>query len=402
MSSRIQFTSRFAIACSMGCFSIACVVGCGPKMVEAPVSQEDSSAILDAAAVPGEPVPPDLSIIPEESLPNAVTKKMATSPPITTSPITESIAEDTASTVDGESSPAPVDAMPEPDSGPLTTAELEEEYVPDPEILAELEAQRKALRRLADTYDPPPQAKQLGKEADLWVDLQSKRVYIDGYVSMKRGPLEMLACPVGTKEHESVIALFAKSSDVHAALLAVGAQSGTTARWDPEFMPPNGQTVLVWIAYRDPKELPKADGDPKPQPFVPDEEFKVVDARKWIRRIETQEELAEPWVFSGSSFWTDPDDGVEYYSANAGDMICVSNFSTAMMDVPFASSADAGNILFEPFEERIPMRGTPVRLILAPQPISDDSPEDAKSSKSTDQPNSSQTPTQAILPMPKQ
>jgi hypothetical protein len=191
------------------------------------------------------------------------------------------------------------------------------------------------------------------------------------------------------------VAVFAKSSEVHAALLAVGAQSGTTARWDPEFLPPTGQTVLVWIAYRDPKVIPGKDGQPNTETFIPDDQFNLVDARQWVRRIETKEELAEPWVFSGSNFWTDSEDGTEYYSANAGDMICVSNFSTAMMDVPFASSADAGNILFEPFEDRIPMRGTPVRLILAPQPVGDDTTEDKK------QPDASAPPTETILPMAK-
>lgn len=270
-----------------------------------------------------------------------------------------------------------------PTGGPLTEAEMEDdEYVPDPEIMAEIEAQRKAMRRIADTYGKPANAKPLGKDGDLWVDSDAKRIYIDGYVSLRRGPLEMLACPVGSKEHESVIAVFAKSSDVHAALLAIGARSGTTARWDPEFLPPTGQAIAVWVAYRDPKPMDpndaaKTNSAPTPaQPmapeFIPGDTFHVVDARQWIRRIDNQEALTEPWVFAGSGFWTDPADGKQYYSANGGDMICVSNFSTAMLDVPFASSADAGNVLFEPFEERIPERGTPVRLILAPQPIEDD------------------------------
>lgn len=258
--------------------------------------------------------------------------------------------------------------------GPLTQAELDAEYVPDPEIMAELEAQAKALRELADTFGPPAGGTQLGVQPDLWIDRKAKRVYVDGYVAMRRGPLEMLACPVGTKEHESVIALFAKSSEVHAALLAIGAESGTTARWDPDFKPPTGQTVSVWVIYRNEKEAAAADqpedenNRSRYRPFVPGDQFKVVDARRWVRNVETKEALTEPWVFAGSEFWTDPVDKVEHYSANAGDMICVSNFSTAMMDVPFASSADAGNTLFEPFTERIPEQGTPVRVVLVPQP----------------------------------
>lgn len=394
MSSRIPFRSIGIVAlATLG------LVGCRPQpvevSVEAPAELPATNPAMPPAASQGSLVTPEDSSQKTEAEPLSPNAPVADSSVSTTEDVDVAMApvevgDDPATDDDGTTTP-------EQEGGPLTAAELEEEYVPDPEILAELEAQRVALRKLADTYDPPPQAKQLGKEADLWVDLKSKRVYIDGYVSMKRGPLEMLACPVGTKEHESVVALFAKSSDVHAALLAVGAKSGTTARWDPEFLPPTGQTILVWVAYRDPKPTPKTEGEPTPQPFVPDDEFKFVDARKWIRRIETKEELSEPWVFSGSNFWTDPEEGTEYYSANGGDMICVSNFSTAMMDVPFDSSADAGNVLFEPFSERIPTRGTPVRLVLVPQPTTDASSPDDEPSPASEA--AAQPPTDSILPL---
>lgn len=275
----------------------------------------------------------------------------------------------------------------------------------DPEIQAHIDAQREALRRIADTYAAPPGAKQLGKQPDLWVDMKSKRVYVDGYVAMQRGPLEMLACPVGTKEHESVVAVFAKSSEVHAALLAIGARSGHPVRWDPEFSPPTGQTIQVWIAWRDPQpqkepsDAPKENNDglgDEPSDtleFMPGEEFSVVDARKWVRNVKTKEELAEPWVFAGSEFWSDPEDNIERYSADAGDMICVSNFTTAMLDVPFQSSADTGNLLFEPFTERVPVRGTPVRLVLVPQPNADENPDGQAGQEA------SAAPDESILPI---
>lgn len=256
----------------------------------------------------------------------------------------------------------------------------DDEYEIDPEILAHIQAQERALRRIADAYSAPPGAKQLGKQPDLWVDVKAKRVYVDGYVTMRQGPLEMFACPVGTKEHESVVAVFAKSSEVHAALLAIGAQSGTPVRWNPDFLPPTGQTIQVWATWRSPKpsSAPEAADDTDPSTntveFVPGEEFHAVDAREWVRNMKTQTKLDEPWVFAGSTFWSDPEDNTEHYSADAGDMICVSNFTSSMLDVPFKSSADAGNLLFEPFTENIPERGTPVRLVLVPQPIPSDQP----------------------------
>ena len=211
--------------------------------------------------------------------------------------------------------------------------------------------------RAAKAFAPPPGAKKISRTSNLWVDPQQKRVYADGYVALRRGPLEMLACPVGTKEHESVVAVLAKSSEVHAALLAIGATPGTPVRYEPEFVPATGQQVRVWVTWRDEQG-----------------QFHVSDARRWIRKMGTQETLATDWVFAGSGFWKDPADGTEYYQADSGDMICVSNFSTAMMDVPFASSAQANELIFEPFTERIPEPGTPVRLVLVPIPVPTDQP----------------------------
>lgn len=206
----------------------------------------------------------------------------------------------------------------------------------------------------AKAFEPPPDAKSLSK-SNLWVDRAKARVYVDGYVAMRDGPLEMFACPAGSKEHESVVAVLPRSQEVHAALLAVGAASGTPVRFRPRFLPPTGQRIRVWVCYRDERG-----------------KYQVVDGRDWVRRTGTEEAMETDWVFAGSSFWTDPSNGHEYYRADGGDMICVSNFSSAMMDVPFDSSAESNQLMYSPFTERIPPPGTPVRLVLVPIPIPSD------------------------------
>ncbi|MEM9587474.1 MAG: YdjY domain-containing protein [Planctomycetota bacterium] len=244
--------------------------------------------------------------------------------------------------------------------------------------LAEEEA-RRPDRLAAKAFLPPPQAKRLSKDSHLWVDVNRKRVYVDGYVAMKRGPLEMFACPSGTKEHESVVAVLAKSSEVHPALLAVGASTGTPVRFQPRFLPPTGQQIRVWVTW-----------------FDDAGKFRVSDARRWVKNQRTQKQLKEDWVFAGSSEWKDPEDGKVYYEADAGDLICVSNFASAMMDVPFESSADADALDFVPFESRIPKRGTPVRLVLIPIPLPrDPSPDGQGPPKLKGDPN--REPTEAVL-----
>jgi hypothetical protein len=214
----------------------------------------------------------------------------------------------------------------------------------------------------------PPSANSVSKDNNVWVNRKQKRIYADGYVAMREGALEMFACPTGSKEHESAVATLARSRELHAALLAVGAKPGSPVKFRPEYVPPSGDVIRVWVCWRD------AQG-----------EFQVADARAWVLKNGTEDEQMDAeWVFGGSGFWKDPVDGREYYRADGGDMICVSNFTTAMLDVNTPSSADAGSLDYLPFTKRMPERGTPVRLIL--QPVAE---KDAPIAK----------PTESVLPI---
>jgi hypothetical protein len=157
----------------------------------------------------------------------------------------------------------------------------------------------------------------------------------------------MLACLVGTKEHESVVAVFSNAQTVHAGLLAIGADQGKPVKWDP-YVPPSGSEIQVFALWRD------EEGNKK-----------KIDTREWVRVVGTEDDtLATNWVFAGSMMWTDPDTGEQRYQAESGDLICVSNFSTATLDVPIESMAVNSGLMFAAFTERIPKEGTPIRLVL--------------------------------------
>ena len=74
--------------------------------------------------------------------------------------------------------------------------------------------------------------------------------------------------------------------------------------------------------------------------------------------------MSEDWVFAGSGFWKDPDTGKEFYQAEGGELICVSNFSTATLDLPVASPQDNEGLFFDAFTDNIPPLGTRVWLAL--------------------------------------
>ena len=248
----------------------------------------------------------------------------------------------------------------------------------DPDAALKELGYKDPIETVRATLADPPGGKRISKQSQLWVDVKNHRVFVDGYVSLRDAPLEMFACPAGTKEHESIVAAVAKANEVHAALLAIGAMSGTPVQFQPKYVSATGQRIRVWIMYRD------ADG-----------KFKTADARSWVRQGDTDKSLEMDWVFAGSSTWTDPEDGKAYYQANSGELICVSNFGSAMMDLPIESSASNGEQQFMAFTNRIPPDLTPVRLMLVPIPIPSDKPVDPASAP----PSPDKAPDETLLPL---
>ena len=190
----------------------------------------------------------------------------------------------------------------------------------------------------------------LSKEHQVWIDPKRKWVVVDGVVCLREGQLEMFACPRDTKEHESIISVHSNGKDVHTALLAVGARVGHPVKFDPKYVPATGTVVDIVLLWRDKKN-----------------QKQVMRAQDWVQSIRTKKTLAYPWVFGGSGFWTDQTTGQRHYYGDGGDFICVSNFPSAMLDLPVQSSQANSSLTFVAHTENIPPEGTKVRLVLIPR-----------------------------------
>lgn len=185
----------------------------------------------------------------------------------------------------------------------------------------------------------------------LWINVKDKQVAVDAEVCLTRGYLEMFACVKNTKEHESVVALKSKAFKIDASLRALGATPGTPARWDRDtgYKPARGPVIDVFVEWMEGGQR------------------KRVKAQQWVRDLKTGKAMQHEWVFGGSSTFTDPETKKNYYRADGGEVICVSNFPVAMMDLPIESSDVNDELAFEAFTENIPQRGTPVRVFLVPR-----------------------------------
>ena len=220
--------------------------------------------------------------------------------------------------------------------------------VEDTSVAAEVPAEDENVlpaRKLPD----PPGAKKLPDPDAVWVDLKNHQVLADGHISLREGYLEMFACIVGTKEHESVVALRTRAATLHAALLAVGAVDGDPVEFQPKFRPPTGTEIDIEVHWIDEQG-----------------KWQKTRAQDWVLDVRTKKPMSQPWVFAGSIIMKDEETGKEYYMAEGGELVCVSNFATATLDIPVESTASDEGLSFEANTKLIPPLGLPVRLVFKP------------------------------------
>ena len=90
-------------------------------------------------------------------------------------------------------------------------------------------------------------------------------------------------------------------------------------------------------------------------------------AQELITNAKTGKAMDYKWVFAGSAFFIDEETGKKHYLAEGGELICVSNFPTATLDLAVRSTDANANLLFKCNTELIPPLQTPVRLVLIPK-----------------------------------
>jgi hypothetical protein len=201
---------------------------------------------------------------------------------------------------------------------------------------------------VADDPKPDVKAKEIGKNVFFETEGEQRRVVVKAYVCFREGQLEGLLCRKFTKEHEYILAADADARHIHTALLAARAKPGSPVQFDPKFVPASGSVIKVTLRY-------KKDGKDV-----------VLPAQDWIRDVAAKKTLQESWVFGGSRFLPDPDDKTkpDIYLANQGDVICLCNMETAMMDLPIRSPRKLEERTYQAISDKIPELNTPVDVIL--------------------------------------
>jgi biopolymer transport protein ExbD len=190
----------------------------------------------------------------------------------------------------------------------------------------------------------------LFKLPHLTVDRARGQIVIEAEVCFNPGPLEVLLCKTNTKDYESILRTQALPSNVHAGLLALGLSPGKPARMSrtdtqpASLLPPQGPRLAVTLRWKD------KDGNAREAP-----------AGEWLTNP-GKKKVGPPqeWVFVGSDMLP----GGRYWADQDGDIISLSNFASAVIDVPFESTAVNASLEFAGNEKAIPPKETPVEVVL--------------------------------------
>lgn len=236
-----------------------------------------------------------------------------------------------------------------------TDAQSKQKPTPEPVLSTDAEALPEP-----PLADPKSKLTPLNKEKTLYLETKpggEKRVLVVTEVCLREGLLEVFLCKQRTKEHESILRVDLDPRYIHSALLAIGAKVGSPVQFvspktgELEYKPATGQKIRVGVHYR-------RDGELHTHP-----------AQEWILDKKTKKTMAYDWVFAGSRFIRNPDapkEDPEYYTANNGEVICLSNFVDSMLDLPVEVSKEEIDLLFEPITKQIPPLKSKVWLILEP------------------------------------
>jgi len=183
------------------------------------------------------------------------------------------------------------------------------------------------------------------------VDLAKRQASFDAEVCLRDGALEFMIVAWQTKTHESILQTRARASHLHAGLLMLGLTPGKPARWGGQgevgrFLSPAGAGLKMRFNWKD------ANG-----------KSCAADAADWLAGADNQEvERPEQWIFVGSDILPDG----RYWAELDGEMISLTNFASAVIDVPFRSSSVNDERGFVAKTDAIPPTGTKVEVVLTP------------------------------------
>lgn len=211
------------------------------------------------------------------------------------------------------------------------------------------------------------------KMPGLAINLDECCVDIASTICLDKGMLELVACTKGTKEHESIVAIEARPTHIHTALLLLGARAGNPAILQPPKgedqgwtdIPPRGDAVDVLLVFPDMTGRPVAHPISK---FITraasetEPPGNAVEGQKPAGRFPTH-----TFLFAGSRLIGGGPEPRKYLSDESGNVISVVTFGDELLCLPGVHSDQKASLQWQVNAADLPPVGTKVTLRLRPQ-----------------------------------
>jgi hypothetical protein len=193
-------------------------------------------------------------------------------------------------------------------------------------------------------------------------------IEVEARTCLDRGLLEQIACAPNSREHESLVVVKPRPSQIHAALLMAGFKAGSPGKWIYEdeklrTVNPTGDALSVHVRYTN------AAGEVVEHPI-----------RQWIRAatFDADGQKIEkppvafpdhPWVFAGSRIAPNPPfmgEGEHYVADMTGSIIGLVTFGDEVIGFSrvMSDQQDVQPLEWEANTEAMPPADTPVVIVL--------------------------------------
>jgi len=252
-----------------------------------------------------------------------------------------------------------------------------QESVPPPTVPPRPDAARDAAPPPASKGEPIPELKFPG----LTINARERCIDVDATVCLSEGALELIACNKGGKVHESIVAVEARPSHIHTALLLLGANNGTPAmrrpvneaqtRWVD--IPPTGDLIDVFLEFNN------AEGKPVERPisdFIRRTNHDGVDRAKSEPEANKVQSIPHAFIFAGSHLKDHGDEPRVYLADINGHVISICTFGDELLCLPEIHSHQQGALTWEIDPTHLPERDTKVTLRLRVRKASNPESED--------------------------
>lgn len=227
----------------------------------------------------------------------------------------------------------------------------------------------KSAQPTSNASQPPIPAIKL---PGLTINAKERCVDIEATVCLDRGALELIACTVKGKVHESIVSVEARPAHIHTALLLLGAKNGNPSmrrplneeqtRWVD--VPAKGDLIDVFLEFKDAsgKLVERPIGD-----FIARNEGAGRESGLGTPEAEETARFPTTFIFAGSQTSDNAEAPKAYLADISGHVISISSFGDELLCLPEFHSQDNGALTWRIDPTHLPKRDTKVTLRLRPK-----------------------------------